>query len=224
MATGDQADIQARLQQLLPTGWFTDGLSPVRDALLAGAANALAFAYSLFAYVRLQTRISTATDAFLDMIAEDFLGSSLPRAAHQTDASYRARILVAIFRERGTRNAIIKVLTQLTGRAPVIFEPQRPMDTGAYGGPFGYGVGGGYGSMLLPMQAFVTAYRPSGGGVANVAPYGVPGGSTGGGYGVGSAEYFPLMSMQSQVTDADIYSAIESVRPAGYTLWARISS
>jgi len=224
MATGDQNDIQSRLQQLLPIGWFDDGLVPVRDAVLAGAANALAFAYSLLAYVRLQTRISTATDAFLDMISGDFLGDGLPRKANQTDSSYRARIIAAIFRERGTRKAIIAVLTQLTGRAPVVFEPQRPMDTGAYGIAYGYGSAGGYGTLLLPFQAFVTAFRPSGGGVASVAPYGVPGGSTGGGYGVGSHEYAALADVQGQVTDADIYNAIESVRPAGYTIWARIGN
>ncbi|PKN07979.1 MAG: hypothetical protein CVU24_14705 [Betaproteobacteria bacterium HGW-Betaproteobacteria-18] len=196
----------------------------MRDALLAGVANGLSFIYSLLAYVRLQTRISTATDGFLDMIAGDFLGDGLPRKANQTDASYRARIIAAIFRERGTRKAIIAVLTQLTGRAPVVFEPLRPKDTGAYGLAYGYGSGGGYGTLLLPFQAFVTAFRPSGGGVANVAPYGVPGGSVGGGYGVGSMEQVPLASMQGQVTDADIFNAIESVRPAGYTIWARISS
>jgi len=224
MSTGDQTDIQTRLQQLLPVGWFENGLVPVRDALLAGAANALAFAYSLLAYVRLQTRISTATDAFLDMIAGDFLGDTLVRAANQTDASFRARIIAAIFRTRATRQAVIAVLTQLTGRAPVIFEPLRPMDTGAYGIAYGYGAAGGYGSMLLPFQSFVTAFRPSGGGVANVAPYGAAGGSTGGGYGVGSHEYAALANVVAQVTDADIYNAIESVRPVGYTIWARIGN
>jgi hypothetical protein len=224
MAIGDQEDIVSRLQQLNPVGWFEAGYATIRDALMAGVANGLSFIYSLLAYVRLQTRISTATDGFLDMIAGDFLGDGLPRATNQTDASYRARIIAAIFRERGTRKAIIAVLTQLTGRAPVVFEPQRPMDTGAYGIAYGYGSAGGYGSLLLPFQAFVTAFRPSGGGVANVAPYGVPGGSVGGGYGVGSMEQVPLASMQGQVTDADIFNAIESLRPAGYTVWARISS
>lgn len=224
MATGDQNDIQAKLIRLNPNGWFQDGYAALRDALMAGLASGLAFAHALLAYARLQTRIGTATDGFLDMIAGDFLGDALPRATNQTDASYRARILAAIFRERGTKSAVVKVLTQLTGRAPIVFEPLRPLDTGAYGLVYGYGQGGGYGSRLLPLQAFVTAYRPSGGGVANAAPYGLAGGSTGGGYGAGGLEYAALADVEGQVTDADMYNAVESVRPAGYTLWCRISN
>lgn len=222
MATGDQNDITARLQQLTPHGWFANGAVPLRDALYQGAASALSFVFSLLAYVRSQTRIGTATDGFLDMIAGDFFGATLTRAAGQSDASLRSRIILGIFRERGTRNAVIKVLTQLTGRAPVIFESMRPADTGGYGVPvLGYGVAGAYGSMLLPMQAFVTAYRPVGAGVPSIAGYGI---STAG-YGVGSqGEYAALSMVQGALTDADIYAAIDNVRPAGYVIWARISS
>jgi hypothetical protein len=222
MATGDQKDITSRLQQLTPHGWFANGVVPLRDALFQGAASAIAFLYSLMAYVRLQTRIGTATDGFLDMIAGDFFGTTLTRAAGQTDASLRARIILAIFRERGTRAAIIKVLQQLTGRTPRVFEPSRLADTGSYGGPLiGYGVAGGYGSLLLPMQSFVTAFRPAGAGIANVAGYGV---STAG-YGVASqADYAALSAVTSAITDADIYAAIDSVRPAGYVVWARVSA
>lgn len=221
MAIGDQSDISTRLRQLIPGGWFQQGLVPIRDALLQGASSALSFAYSLLAYVRNQTRIATATDGFLDMIAGDFFGSTLLRATNQTDESFRARIIVNIFRERGTRNSVATLLTQLTGRAPVIFEPARPADTGGYGvGPIGYGVAGGYGSLLLPMQSFVTAYRPIGTGIPNIAGYGV---STAG-YGVAAqGEYASLSSLQNNITDADIFAAIDSVRPAGYVIWARIS-
>lgn len=224
MATGDRGDMFSRLVALIPVSWFTSGYAAIRDALLQGAAQGLSWVYDMLAFVRLQTRIATATGGFLDMISFDFFGYTLLRKAGQSDASFRARIIANIFRERGTRNAITKVLVQLTGRAPIIFEPQRPMDTGAYGLAYGYARAGGYGSLLLPYQSFVTAYRPSGGGVANVAPYGVPGGSTGGGYGVGSHEYAALADVQGQVTDSDIFSAIESVRPAGYTIWARIGN
>lgn len=222
MATGDQNDISNRLQQLTPHGWFVPGLAPLRDALMQGVAKTLAFVFSLLAYVRQQTRISTATDGFLDMIAGDFFGAGLPRAAGQSDASYRARILINIFRERATRAGVVKVLQQITGRTPVVFEPARPADTGCYGGPaIGYGVAGGYGSLLLPMQAFVTAYRPVGTGIPLVAGYGI---STAG-YGVASqGEYAALSMVTGAVTDADIYAAIDSVKPAGTVVWARIAS
>jgi hypothetical protein len=67
---------------------------------------------------------------------------------------------------------MIQALTDLTGRAPAIFEPQRPADTGSWDGPtLAYNTAGGYGSLLLPFQYFITAYRPTGVGVANVAGY-----------------------------------------------------
>ncbi|MGH8299468.1 MAG: hypothetical protein ACRES6_09330 [Steroidobacteraceae bacterium] len=212
----------SRLQRLIPLGWFPSGLSPLRDALITGIANALAFAYSLLAYVRLQTRIATATDAFLDLIAGDFFGASLPRQAGESDASYRARIQTALFRERSTRKAVILILEQLTGRTPIVYEPQRPADTGGYStiGLF-YGAAGGYGSRSIPQQAFVTAYRPIGAGVPNVAGYGDPEG----GYSSPSQlEYVNLESLAGTVSDTDIIDAVESVRPVDCTLWVKIES
>lgn len=227
MATGDQSDVLQRLKATL-TRWFGDS-NPLLDALLQGLAWAGNFVYSLVSYAKLQTRIKTATDGWLDMIAADFFGASLVRAANQSDASFRARIIINLFRERGTRNSIIKVLQDLTGRTPLIFEPTRPADTGAYGtNSIGYGVAGGYGSMLLPYQGFVTAFRPTGSGVPNVGGYGLAnyGATNGGpgGYGIGQIEYASLSMVQGTVTDADIYAAIDSVHPEGTIAWTRISS
>jgi hypothetical protein len=220
MAIGDQQDQFQRIKALIPK-WFSDD-TPVLDALLRGFAYAKSFVYGLIVYAALQTRIKTATDGWLDMIAADFFGAALLRQSNQSDASFRNRIIINLFRERATRNGLVKVLTDLTGRAPAIFEPQRPLDTGSYGGPLiGYGVAGGYGSMLLPFQAFVTAYRPTGTGIPNVAGYGI---STGG-YSQGSQAELASMSMiQGAVTDADIYAAIDSVKPVGTTIWTRIAN
>ncbi|WP_287496921.1 hypothetical protein [Pandoraea sp. CB10b_02] len=220
MATGDQQDQFQRIKALIPK-WFSDD-TPVLDALLRGFAYAKSFVYGLIVYAALQTRIKTATDGWLDMIAADFFGSSLLRKSGQSDASFRNRIIINLFRERATRNGLVNVLTDLTGRAPVVFEPQRPLDTGSYGGPLiGYGVAGGYGSMLLPFQAFVTAFRPTSTGIPNVAGYGV---STGG-YGQASqAEIASMNMIQGAVTDDDIYAAIDSVKPVGTTIWTRIAN
>ncbi len=225
MATGDQSDILQRLKAVLPR-WFGDSTA-ILDALLQGLAWAGSFVYSLWAYAKLQTRIKTATDGWLDMIAADFFGTSLMRATNQSDASFRARIIINLFRERATRGGIIKVLQDLTGRTPTVFEPLRPMDTGAYAATnSGYGVAGGYGSMLLPFQAFVNALRPTGSGIPNVGGYGGTAGGPGpGGYGVASQiEYGSMAMIQGAVTDADIYAAVDSVKPAGTILWTRISS
>lgn len=195
-------------------------MSTIRDALLTGIANMMAFIYALLAYVRVQTRIATATDGFLDLIAADFFGNGLPRQGGQSDVSYRARIQSAIFLERGTRNALVRVLLQLTGRAPIVFEPQRPADTGGYGVACGYSAGGGYGSLAYPYQSFVTAFRPAWTGLASIAGYGTPTGA----YNIGSQAEYASLSTVGGIQDNDIYAAIDSVRVAGTIIWARISS
>lgn len=132
MSTGDTADIFSRLKRLLPVGWFGDN-NPVLDAALWGCATAQAWAYTLYIYAKSQTRIKTATDGWLDLISLDFFGSGLIRYVSQSDASFRNRILINIFRERTTRPAMEKILLELTGRAPIIIEPGRPADVGSYG-------------------------------------------------------------------------------------------
>ncbi|MFC4526427.1 hypothetical protein [Dyella halodurans] len=224
--TGDQSDVFSRLKGMLPSRWFGTPTDPVPlvDAVLTGLSTSLAFIYSLYLYAKQQTRISTATDGWLDMIAADFFGpAGLSRKTGQSDASYRNAIKVTLLREKATRNAIIKTLVSLTGRTPTIIEPQRPADTGAYGAPnSGYGVAGSYGSLSLPYQAFVIAYRPhSSTGIASVAGYGI---STGG-YGQASqAEYASMSMVTGGVADSDIYAAVAAVKPEGTTIWTTISN
>lgn len=215
---GSQPDIVTRLQRLMPNGWFTNGLSQVRDALLAGCATAFAFIFSMFAYIRQQTRIATATDGFLDLIATDYFGDELLREPGQLDPSYRARILSSIFLERDTRSAIIGVLTQLTGRVPIVFEPARIPDAGAYNSNLmAYGVGR-YGSMNYPYQAFVIAFRPFNNGISNIGGYNTPLA----GYNTPQAAYVSLEN--PGVQDSDIYAAIASVHVFGTIVWTQISS
>jgi hypothetical protein len=223
---GDFNDIFGRLKAKLPSRWFggwADTL-PIFDGVVAGTASLLSFVYSLYAYAKLQTRIMSATDGWLDLIAADFFGpTQVQRKTGQSDSSYRLVILANLFREKATRPAIVNILTSLTGRAPTIIEPQRPADTGAYGAPnIGYGVAGAYGSMSLPYQAFVIAYRPvSNAGVASVSGYGV---STGAYSTASRAEYASMGMVTGGVTDTDIFAAIDAVKPAGTIVWTRISN
>lgn len=140
---GDNDDLLARLKAAIPGRWFgTD--TPILDGLLSGPATALSKIYSTIQYAILQTRIKTATDGWLDLIARDFFGRFFQRRPTEGDDSYRARILKEIFRPRVTRAAMIEALTDLTGRAPIIFEPARVADTGSLGHPtFAFG-GAGY--------------------------------------------------------------------------------
>jgi len=100
-----------------------------------------------------------------------------------------------------------------------VFEPSRPADTGAWSGPLGYGVAGGWGSLLLPFQCFVTAYRAQGSGIASTSGYGGPAG-----YSVGPIQYASLAMLTGQITDADITAAIAGVMPTAAIGWTRISN
>jgi hypothetical protein len=223
--TGDQQDMLSRVKQVLPLQWFPDN-TPVLDTLLNGVAWAWAWVYELLQYVITQARISTAESTWLDLIAVDYFGSQLERRVGEDDAAYRLRIKNELIRERCTRRAVISSLADLTGQSPIIFEPANPLDTGGYGSSgaigsgLGYGVAGGWGSLDLPLQFFVTAYRPVGAGIGSVSGWGCGGG----GYGQGSLEYASLSMMLGQVTDADIYSAVTDVLPIGVVAWARIGS
>jgi hypothetical protein len=222
MPTGDVQDIAARLRSVLPP-WFGDAAgSPVVGGVLAGLGDGHAAAYTLLQQVIGQTRIRTASGGFLDLIAWDFFGGRLSRRSGESDGGLRTRILAEIVRPRSTRGSVVQALSDLTGFAPVIFEPTRPLDTGAYGvaATLGYGMAGGYGSLALPAQAFVTAYRPATSGIPLVAGYGSPAG----GYGGGAIQWANLAMVQGAVLDSDIFAAIDSVKPAGATLWTHITN
>ncbi|HUB48677.1 MAG TPA: hypothetical protein VMB73_27175 [Acetobacteraceae bacterium] len=222
---GDQQDMLWRMKQVLPLRWFPDD-TPVLDTALSGVAWAWAWVYSLLQTVRVQARISTATDIWLDLIATDYFGTSLGRRGDEMDSAYRQRIQRELIRERGTRAAVVSALGDLTGQSPALFEPANTSDTGGYGGAgetvtgLGYGSAGGWGNLNLPFQFFVTAYRPVGVGIAFVSGWN----DGGGGYGEGTLEYASLTMMQTQVTDSDILSAITGVLPIGVIAWTRITS
>lgn len=229
MATGDQNDMAARLRGYLPLGWFpTAGLpgaqdepAPVLAALLNGVATVLAACFGQLSYTRLQSRIGTATDSFLDLVALDFFGSELTRQPNQTDASFRSSILWSLFRPRATRAGLIAILQTLTGRLPILFEPARPMDAFCLGTPQNAGLGvARLGSYLMPGQILVNAYRPLAQGIPNVAGLGT------GFAGLGSS-FLALPDPASAVTpvpDSAIYAAVDDTRAAGVVAWMSIQS
>jgi hypothetical protein len=220
MAIGDVTDQRRRLSALLPP-WFGDA-HPVVDALLSGFATAQAFVYDLILFAKAQTRVRTATGGWLDMIATDFFGVGTQRQAGQSDASYRALILTNLFRERATRAAVVRVLTDLTGRTPTVFEPARVQDAGAYDtNTVGYDAAGAYGDMNLPFQAFVDAGLPPGSGIPDVSGYDV----SAGGYDQPSElEYASLDMVQDGVGVADVLRAVDGVRPVATIVWVRVGA
>ena len=221
---GDNADIVRRLKATLPAGWFPD-VTPILDAILSGIASAWSWLYALLQYVKTQSRIATATGIWLDIVAQDFFGDRIGRLG-RSDSDFRFRIQRELVRERGTRAAVSSILGDLTNREPTIFEPTNASDTGGWGTAaaphtgLAYGNAGGWGSLSLPFQCFVTAYRPLSGGISLVGGWSTPAG----GYGGGSLEYADLALMTPTVSDSEIFAAVASVMPAAATAWVRISN
>jgi hypothetical protein len=217
---GDQQDCVTRLKSLIPNGWFKDA-SPILDGILSGLAWGLALGFSLINYAAQQTRIKTATDGFLDLISLDFFGSALPRKTSELDPPFLSRILANLFRERPTRKGMVEALEALTGRTPIVFEPANPADTGCLGVNLALGVHGGLGSMLLPYQAFVTAFRPSGSGIPNIAGLG----TSPCGLGIPAGAIVTSYSwITGNVTDADIYATIDATQVEGTIIWTKLSN
>lgn len=212
MATGDVADITNRIQALIPSNWFPAGDAPILTAEIEGAASALSFDYDLLAYIRQQTRIATATDGFLDLIAYDFFGTHLVRSIGQSDASFRRQIIATLFRLRNTRPAIDGAIFSLLGTHPTIIEPMRPPDTGVYDNAsvMAYDVAGCYGDSAAILHSFIQVTIPTS---LSIAPPNVGGyGSNVSAYNGGITEYIGKPSVDP-VQIADVCQALEAVRP-----------
>jgi hypothetical protein len=209
---GDPADMAKRLRAIIPFGWFSDTATTLQG-LLESVGTAWSLAYGLIQFVIQQARILTATGSFLDAISTDFFATKLQRRTLENDGGFLTRIEDELLRPRGTRASINLALTQLTGNAPVIFEPRLTSDTGGYSsGGIGYSIAGGWGSFSLPFQFFITAFRPRGGGIAQLAGYGTGGVPT----------YGSLGMVQAQVSDTQIFASIPPLLPAATIAWARI--
>lgn len=224
---GDLEDFISRLSAVLPKRWFAEQ-SPNLTAVLTSIATPWSWLYGLITYVIAQTRLATATDDWLDLISNDYFGSSLIRKPNEADFSYRRRIQAALLRESATRSAVSAGLESLTGTKPVIFEPANCMDTGSYGGAaegpnipgtgMAYGLAGGWGTLQLPLQFFVTAARPPTPGLGMLAGYGI----SNGGYGQGAISYVDLSLLPGHVSDADVQATLCSLLPVNAVAWLRM--
>jgi hypothetical protein len=225
--TGDLSDCLSRLWTVLPKRWFAEQ-SPNLDAMLTSIATPWVWLYNLITYVIAQTRLATATDEWLDLIAIDYFGYELSRKTNEVDFSYRNRIQATLLQEAATRSAVETGLQGLTGTLPAIFEPANCMDTGSYGAAartanmpgtgMAYGQAGGWGSLQLPLQFFVAVTRPPTPGVGMIAGY-----STSiGGYGDGAISYVDLSLLPGHVTDVDIQAMLCRLLPVNAVAWLRI--
>jgi hypothetical protein len=220
----DQQNIFQRIKSTLPAGWFGEN-TPVLDSILNALAVGWTGLFDLLDYVTLQTRIRSAIDGWLDLAATDYFGHRLRRRRQEPDASFRQRILTELLRDRCTRSAIYDTLLQLTGRAPTIFEPTNPQDTGCYSaatatqiGCIGYCISGGWGNLNSPFQAFVTAYRPELPGIAMLNGWN----GNLGGFAVGLASYASSATNSSWADDVEIYETASGTAAVGSIIWMSI--
>lgn len=210
---GTIEDIHARIKRLAVPNWYSGDLNPIVDALLWGLSGALSWVYDFIQYAKKQTRISTATDEWLDSIAFDFFGKRIVRN-DLDDEKFRGVIKRNLFSEKGTRKALSDLITNATNKEPFLFEPRNPKDTGGYGSHLGYGAVGGYGSMLIPYQGFVGFTAYAGMGIPYVAGYGY------GGYREGVNSWSSLNDVKGQVTTKELLIDIEETKVCGTLIWA----
>lgn len=219
MSTGDQTDVFNRLKKNL-VSWFGND-TPVLNAILKGRAATGSFIYELISYTKLQTRIKTATDYYLDYAAQDYLGKDFLRHPGENDDSFRNRILANLLPERATKAGMIKVLTLLTGRAPVVIENTDTFNQCAYDNTFYYDNYGGYG-WLQPYTAIIYAFRPQPKGFLSVGGYDQ---TSWGGFGYDfnyNNAYIDLADAIVFVTDQDILDAIERTKVFGTYMYVTI--
>lgn len=216
---GDQADIAARLRRYLPRRWFgrMGDPTPVLDALLWGLAAAFSTIWALIDFARTRARLATLTGGWLDLAAVDFFGpDGLPRFAGEREDDYRTRLRKEVFRRRVTRQAIVDIVNDITGRPPVlVYEGWDAPTTGGWGrhGEMGWGVAGLWGSSNAPGEVLIVVAEPQGYGIPNV-----PGWGSGlGGWNI-AQEPFRWMTPDditgSGATQAEIIEAIDGVRAA----------
>ena len=220
MAIGDTANINARLAKLLPSSWFSRSSNPILGAVTGAISDTFAQTYALIQFSKLQTRISTATGGFLDLIGLDYFGLRVQRKASQTDASWAKSIKAEIVRPRQTRASIVKAVNDLTNTPVTIFEPWNAGDTGGFGAAFAFGeTAAAWGSTAYPYTVFVTAVEPVGAGIPSLSGFN----NTWGGFGAGAFAFADLSRVQGNVTNQNIYDAIEATRAAGVTAWVNIA-
>lgn len=207
-------DLVNRLRSVLPP-WFPN-VAPILTAVLSAFSTNLLWVYSLLLYAKNQTRITTMTDAWLDLAAWDYLGPTFTRRLSESDTSFRSRILTFLLLPRNTVAGITAMLLALTGRTPAILEPA--IGTGGWDQTpaFAFDSAGCWSGSTLS----ITAFRPYGQGVPNIDGFDFGAG----GWGVGAFEFFDISQVTGAITDAEINTRVRQWVAAGVQYNLIISS
>ncbi len=162
----DEAGFAQRLIANTPQQWSSDAAKAqggVLYALMAAVGASLSYLQSGMQYGQDSIYIQSAVGAALDLVSQDYFGSSLPRYPGETDASFRARIQATLFQPAATTAAVSGAITRLVGVAPRIMFPWSPASTGVWDGcywdvdtaqtPFRW-------ADYLPYQGFIISQFP----------------------------------------------------------------
>lgn len=194
------------LKDWLPAGW-AGSETPNLDALLSGPAAGFAFNSEQLYYTKLQMRVQTATGENLDAIALDYFGTQVARLPEESDGAFRLRLLANLRIDSQTRVCIETAILQLTGLIPVIWEPFRAADNGAYGVNLVYGhstYGGGE-----PYYYHITVFRRASPFIAVFGGYGAAL------YYGGPGAYFDPAFFAEYISDAAINQVLQRLTAAG---------
>ncbi len=85
------------------------------DALTLTTGYGLSIVYNQVLAVQPQIYLQSATGTELDLIAQDYFGTSVQRTLGQSDTSFRSQIQASFFNIGPTYNDIYKTLTNLVG-------------------------------------------------------------------------------------------------------------
>lgn len=180
---------------------------PILDALIGANAKVATLIQQQLSYIKLQTRIKTATDVNLDNISIDFFGEGfLPRYRNEGDDSYRNRILAFLLLEKSTPKGLKAGIKALTGIEPVLFEANI---TGDYYNNNFYYNHSFYGSTTAAYNFWITVFRKVNTSSAYRSFY------NGDFYYNANSYYAPRIDEQVQLTNEDIFKMVNFFKPQG---------
>lgn len=183
--------------------WWGDN-NPILEAILSGFGSVATFLYCNLVYIKMQTRIKTSTDIFLDLTAQDYFGSMVQRCPGEGDETFRDKILKTLIAPRCTKSAMINALKNLTGRTPIVWEPY--FDGGYYNHSFFNHASFGF---IAPYQAWIIVFRPEPV-ITNDTAF-----LNNTCFATAESYYGSAQQNQGCVTDADILNTIEITKLAG---------
>lgn len=224
----DPTAFGARIGATFPNGWAGSSAKITGNAaaLFKAWGEGLSFDITSLQYALAATRIQTAIGDALDLAAEDFFDSKLPRLGGESDASYRARILAAMLPAGATRAAVKAAVAAVTGGPVRIIEPWQTSDTGVWDGttqfwdvdspqnPLRWTMGReayqGFIECTLPSQTTIGA-NPFWGWDAGALFFDEPNGCW-------------IDVIGNGLTPETVYAVINAVRPFGTIAWVKFTA